>query len=53
MDILVYKKGWVIKHIKSPARVKVELPDLWKNLMRNDVEYDFFVKTKNKKKHNY
>ena len=27
-DILVYEKVWVIKHIKSPAGVKVELPDL-------------------------
>ena len=27
-DILVYEKVGVIKHIKAPARVKVELPDL-------------------------
>ena len=27
MDILVYEKGRVIKHIKAPARVQVELPD--------------------------
>ena len=27
-DILVYEKGGVIKHIKAPARVKVEFPDL-------------------------
>ena len=27
-DILVYEKGGVIKHIKAPTRVKVELPDL-------------------------
>ena len=27
-DILVSEKGGVIKHIKAPARVKVELPDL-------------------------
>ena len=26
--ILVYEKGRVIKQIKAPARVKVELPDL-------------------------
>ena len=25
---LVYEKGRVIKHIKAPGRVKVELPDL-------------------------
>ena len=40
-DILVYEKGGVIKHIKAPARVKVELPDLWQSvtkLMRDDVE---------------
>ena len=28
MDILVYEKGWVIKNIKAPTRVEVELPDL-------------------------
>ena len=28
IDILVYGKGGVIKHIKAPARVKVEFPDL-------------------------
>ena len=27
-NILGYEKGWIIKHIKAPARVKVELPDL-------------------------
>ena len=27
-DILVYEKGGKIKHIKTPAKVKVELPDL-------------------------
>ena len=27
-DILVYEKGGVIKLIKAPARVKVELPNL-------------------------
>ena len=27
-DILVYEKGGVIKYIKAPARVKVDLPDL-------------------------
>ena len=37
-DILVYEKGGVIKNIKAPARVKVELPDLRKNLMRDKVE---------------
>ena len=26
-DILVYEKGEVIKHIKAPAKVKVELTD--------------------------
>ena len=26
-DNLVYEKGGVMKHIKAPARVKVELPD--------------------------
>ena len=26
-DILVYEKGGLIKHIKMPARIKVELPD--------------------------
>ena len=26
-DILVYEKGVLIKHIKAPARVKVELAD--------------------------
>ena len=30
-DILVYQKGGVIKHIKVPARVKVDLPDLLQN----------------------
>ena len=28
MEILVYEKDGVIKHIKAPARVKVELLDL-------------------------
>ena len=28
--ILVYEKGGVKKRLKAPARVKVELPDLWK-----------------------
>ena len=37
-DILVYEKGGVIKHIKAPARVKVEPPDLWKNETRDEVE---------------
>ena len=27
-QILVYEKGWVIKHIKAPAIFKVELLDL-------------------------
>ena len=27
-EMLVYEKGWVIKHVKAPARVKAELPDL-------------------------
>ena len=27
-EILVHEKGGAIKHIKAPARVKVELPDL-------------------------
>ena len=27
-DILGYEKGGVKNHIKAPARVKVELPDL-------------------------
>ena len=27
-ETLVYDKGGVIKHIKTPARVKSELPDL-------------------------
>ena len=27
-DILVHEQDRVIKHIKAPARVKVELPDL-------------------------
>ena len=35
--MLVYEKGGVIKHIKAPARVKVELPDLWRKKMRDDV----------------
>ena len=26
-DILVYEKGGIIKHIKTPARVKVGLPE--------------------------
>ena len=30
-DILLYEKGLVVKHIKAPERVNVELPDLWKN----------------------
>ena len=37
-DILVYEKGGVIKHIKAPEKVKVELPDLWKKFMCDDVE---------------
>ena len=37
-DISVYEKGGVIKHIKAPARVKVEFPDLWKNERCDDVE---------------
>ena len=28
MDVLVYEKGRIMKQIKAPARVKVELPDL-------------------------
>ena len=36
--ILVYDKGGVIKKNKAPARVKIELPDLWQNEMRDDVE---------------
>ena len=28
MGILVYKKSGMMKHIKAPARVKFELPDL-------------------------
>ena len=28
MDLLVYEKGGVIKHIKAQPRFKVELPDL-------------------------
>ena len=35
--ILGYDKGWVIKHIKAPARVKVELPNMCKNKMSDDV----------------
>ena len=27
-EMLLYEKGGVIKHIKAPARVKAELPDL-------------------------
>ena len=27
-DMLVYNKGGLIKHIKAPAKVKFELPDL-------------------------
>ena len=27
-EILVYEKGGLLKHIKAPARVKVELHDL-------------------------
>ena len=37
-EILVYHKGGVIKHIKAPARVKVELPNLCKNRMSDDQE---------------
>ena len=43
-DILVYEKGGVIKHIKTPARVKVELPDFDKMkcvMMWNRVKYFF------------
>ena len=39
METLVYEKGDVIKHIKAPTRVKAELPDLWKNRMRDDQEW--------------
>ena len=28
-EMLVYEKGGVIKHIKVPARVRDELPDLF------------------------
>ena len=28
IGILVYEKGWVIKHVKAPAINKVELLDL-------------------------
>ena len=45
MDILGYNKGGVIRHIKAPARVKVELLDLKKKkkivMMRNRVKYFF------------
>ena len=37
-DILVYQKGGVITHIKAPARVKVELPDLGQNEICDEVE---------------
>ena len=37
-DILVYDKGRVIKKIKTPARVKVELSNLWQNEKCDDVE---------------
>ena len=37
MDVLVYEKGRIMKQIEAPARVKVELPDLWeKKDMRDD-----------------
>ena len=39
-DILVYEKDGVMKHNKVPARVKVKLPDLWKNYMHGDVHDD-------------
>ena len=38
MEILVYEKGGVIKHVKAPAINKVELLDLWKNGPRDNVE---------------
>ena len=37
-EIFVREKGGVIKHIKAPARVKAELPGLWKNRMCDDYE---------------
>ena len=38
-DTLGYEKARVIKHIKTPAIVKVELTDLWKkNRTCNDEE---------------
>ena len=42
--ILVYQKGRVIKNIKAPARVNVELPDLWKNRMVWQCGIAIFVK---------
>ena len=46
-NILVYEQGRVTKHIKAPARVKVELPDLWKNRMvwRCGIGSNIFLKT--------
>ena len=39
-EILVYEKGGVVKHIKSPARVRDELPDLLKEcvMIRNRIK---------------
>ena len=47
MNIMLYEKSWVIKHLKEPPRVKVELPDLWQNKIRENMEkgQTFFWKT--------
>ena len=41
--MLVYEQDWVIQHTKAPASVKIELPDLWKNEIYDDVENHLFV----------
>ena len=36
--ILAYEKGGVIKHVEASAINKVDLLDLWKNELCDDVE---------------
>ena len=44
---MVYEKGGVIKHTKAPARVKAELPNLWKklNAWQSWIGSNIFLKT--------
>ena len=38
MDILLYEKGGIVKHINAPAIDKVQLSDLLKHRTHDDVE---------------